>query len=202
MQAKLQEKPEKKPKQDVTSHLPKAEAKTEEIPKKDEKADQVPADPPRLFEGEKPPANLVDPKNQNSMRTSKKETATRGRKKANSKLWGDGETKTRKGSNPKGSNPKGRKPKGRKPKGRKPKGHKPKGSMSKPAKAKTESAVEKPRRGAPKSKAKAKAKAKVHPGCSRCRFAAKGCKTCLKPGFKPRGPRGKPLSDTEPVDVD
>lgn len=29
-------------------------------------------------------------------------------------------------------------------------------------------------------------------GCSRCRFAAKGCKTCLNPNFRPRGPRAIP----------
>lgn len=33
-----------------------------------------------------------------------------------------------------------------------------------------------------------------HAGCSRCRYAAKGCVTCLNPNFRPRGPR-KPRTD-------
>ena len=35
-------------------------------------------------------------------------------------------------------------------------------------------------------------------GCSRCRFAAKGCRTCKDPKFKPRGPRAQKKT----VDVD
>ena len=35
-------------------------------------------------------------------------------------------------------------------------------------------------------------------GCSRCRYAAKGCRTCKDPNFKPRGPR----APKKPVDVD
>lgn len=38
-------------------------------------------------------------------------------------------------------------------------------------------------------------------GCSRCRYAAKGCKTCRQPGFKPRGPRQE-VAKPGPVDVD
>lgn len=32
-------------------------------------------------------------------------------------------------------------------------------------------------------------------GCSRCRFAKKGCTTCKRPGFKSRGARVKVASD-------
>ena len=32
-------------------------------------------------------------------------------------------------------------------------------------------------------------------GCSRCRQAKLGCKTCRQPGFKPRGPRKKNSAD-------
>ena len=38
-------------------------------------------------------------------------------------------------------------------------------------------------------------------GCSRCRNAAKGCKTCKNPDFKPRGPRkSKPAKEASDAD--
>lgn len=91
----------------------------------------------------------------------------------------------------------------------KPDRKKSKGKLAEAADGETH--VEPKKRRSPKSTAEDKAKPKrgrqpravaVAPtdgktyGCSRCRGAALGCKTCKRPGFKPRGPR-KP----NPADV-
>ena len=178
----------------------------------------LPAEIPGSAPGGKAPFEMVSPDLQKQTRASKVQTCTRGRKRASSKIWGDqaANPKKRKGSKARVSKVKA----------------KSKRSLLKRSGSKTKNAsggkatnvsgseiLPKKDQKKPKASAKCKASAKSkaakakaektpegserHTGCSRCRYAAKGCKTCLNPAFRPRGPRKTTKCDaSKAVDVD